>query len=161
MNIGELLHSVEPHEIVVALETVYPEERARRSDYERALADLRSLQPLPTRFLCRVEPLETAPHGGTEPDDVHVCCREPGSPHPYAIDFIPWRECLSMDVEVAPELGPMLPYEILAHVLYELTYEGYFDSETAAIETERTRAALAETVEEIAAEWTPETPTLH
>lgn len=142
MNVGELFHSLDRDAVLEFVAERY-DEQADMPHYRRAWAAIVGLQPEPTDLICV---LRRVHQDGTETSYgyVEVSGRKAGSTETYGIEFVPWGQWLSMDVECPADGAPIEPVEVLGHVLQEMTWCGY-DQE----EIERRAEGLREAVEEI------------
>lgn len=145
MNIGELFHSLERDDVIAALEAAYPNQVKNRAGYLRAWHEIVELQPQPTDLVCRLQLIKADPPDPDESDRVDVAGLRPGNDTAYAIELVPWENWLSMDV-LLDGVDDATPQQVLAHVLWEMTWAGY-DRKAVA----KRASDLNEKVEEIQA----------
>jgi hypothetical protein len=124
---SELIHSLDLEDVLAVLARHYTGESESEEGYRDVWAKLQTMQPKATTFV-----VVLSKSRNTEPDDqdwVDVSGRDAGTDTMYAIEFTDWAQWLSMPIEVAPELRPMLEAEQLAHCLHEMTFAGYEESD--------------------------------
>jgi len=117
-TVGELFHRTERDAVIAEIERLYPKNPGPRSGYERAWVEILAKQPKPAATKCVVALVNRA-----EPF-VDVSGRKDDDPVAYGLSFVPWREWLGMTVVVRPPLR-LTETEIVAHILWEMTYAGY------------------------------------
>lgn len=120
-TIGELIHSLELEDVLSALKRLYTGEGEDEEGYREVWAKLKTMQPQNTSTTVLLSRRQSG--------WIDVSGLEPGSSTHYAIEFVEWAQWLSMPIDVAPELRPMLETEQLAHCLYEMTFAGYEQSD--------------------------------
>lgn len=119
-TVGELIHSIDKEAVLATLAKTYHGTGEDPEGYSDAWDTLLSMQPKLTKLSCVLSRKKFG---------VDVSGREGDDPQLYAIEFVDWREWLSMPIVIDPSIGDMSDTEQLAHVLYELTWGGY-DPET-------------------------------
>jgi hypothetical protein len=145
MNIGELFHSLERDKVIAALEIAYPKQVRNRAGYLRAWEEIVQLQPQSTDLVCLLKLIKADPDDPDEVDRVDVAGLHPGDDTAYAIELVPWENWLSMDVRL-DGIDGATPEQVLAHVLWEMTWAGY-DRKAVA----KRASDLHEKIEEIEA----------
>jgi len=115
-TVGDLFRKTARDDVIAAIEQLYPRHPGPRSGYERVWSQLIAMQPRPTKMKCVLR--------ANEPPFVDVLGRMPHDPATYSISFVRWAEWLGMRLVVETGLALTEP-EVLAHVLWEMTYAGY------------------------------------
>jgi len=124
-SVASLLARTSDRLIIDAVERLYEEDAG--GGYAKVLMKLRSLDPRPTVMnvrLSREWSLDDTP----EPF-VDVSGEVMGDATRYAIEFTPWAEWLSMAVFIDNELKPIPDADVIAHVLYEITWGGWTEED--------------------------------
>ena len=152
-TVGELFHTVDRDEVIAAILRLYPYQPGDHPDgYLRAWDILFGKEAMtPTTMVCE---LYTATSFDDPPETfISVHGREPGDEAAYAIEYNPWSEWLSMEVNVLPECGDIPRADLLAHIFWEMTWAGYDDNEVADQKQE-----ILDRVEEVKEMIDSETP---
>jgi hypothetical protein len=123
-TVASLLAQATDDAIVAELDTYYGEGFC--DDYREMLPSFRACKPLPTRFQCVLERLEDFDSGS---DCINVFGKEMGNDTRWSLSCTDWREWHSMPVILEPGLTEMAPAQILAHVLYEVSWGGWTQEE--------------------------------
>jgi hypothetical protein len=118
ITVGELVHSVTKAEVLAALARLYHGPGEDPEGYSHVFDELCDMQPLPTNLSCLIS-------GDAEQLSFDVSGIEDGDPRHYGIEFVDWRQWLSMPVIVDPSMGEISQAEMLAHVMAEMTWAGY------------------------------------
>jgi hypothetical protein len=141
-TVETLVASVSDDDLVAALGRMYEaDQQEQASAYLEMLAALRTMAPEPTIFDClltRVWSRDDPPEPSVDVSGVIMGDRER-----YAIEYQPWREWLGMAVTVEPNLE-LSPADMLANILYEMSWAGFDEEEIAA-----QMASILESAEEV------------
>jgi hypothetical protein len=120
-RIADLLAAESDEDIIAALDRLYCEGYADR--YREVLKRLRHVEPEASELRCELTHAWTC----EEPPRpyVDVVGSIPGDNRSFAIEFETWRKWVGMPVIIAAELRELSASEVLAHVLYEITWGGW------------------------------------
>ncbi|MGY3581998.1 hypothetical protein ACVIGB_001079 [Bradyrhizobium sp. USDA 4341] len=121
MTVAELFANLHRDEVVDELERQRPHQEENRAGHIEAWNEIVGLQPLPTEYACQLSLVRQT----TGRSYVDVSGRSTGSDELFAIEFVDWRQWLSMEVVVESELSGFPPETLLAAILYEMTFAGY------------------------------------
>ena len=134
-TIATLVASVTDAELVAALHRLYYKGQAEQAQgYLEVLAKLRAMKSEPTTMDCVL---------AREDEAVHVYGVEMGDPTHWAIEYVPWSRWLGMAVHLERGLE-LTDADILANILYEMTWAGFDEDEIA-----EQRDGIMEAVESI------------
>lgn len=141
-TVATLVAAVPDSDLVAALGRLYWADQDKQSDaYLEVLAKLRTMTPQPSTMDCV---LARAMSEDDPPEPlVHVYGVQMGDSQRWGLDFRPWAEWLGMAVKAEPELE-LSDADMLANILYEMTFVGWDDEEIQA-----EFGKLKEAVEEI------------
>ncbi|MBY0561475.1 DUF6557 family protein [Hyphomicrobium sp.] len=123
-TVASILAGVDAEAIVTALGELYDKQDGE--EYRETIARLRAMTPKPTVMGCRLARTFSLDEPPLPTVDVYGV--RPGDALHYAIEFEPWAEWLMMDVHVEPPLE-LSDAEIIANILYEMTFCGFEESE--------------------------------
>lgn len=135
MTIGDLLLSLPFGAVWAELQRLYDHTDKQRPQYADAYAELCALasEPLPddaTPSPYVVTLTDVTPEGRDESERyMDVSCYRNDEPEreSYAIDFVPWRDCVRYDI------GDNVPdATTAAHIVWEVTFSGYSAAEIDA-----------------------------
>ena len=121
-RLADLLRNVDEAEVLRELASSYPKEAASVAGYSKVLDQLRGLAPASTDTTIVVTlrpPDEDTDHAWWDVSG------DDGSGTSWALDFRPWAEWLGMRFRV--EDGELSDAQIVAHVLWEMTFHGFDD----------------------------------
>lgn len=128
-TVATLVASVSDDDLVAALSRLYwADQDKQAASYLEVLARLRTMMPASTTMSC-VLAREWSDDNPPEPL-IHIVGREMGDDTRWAIEFRPWAEWLGMAVEADPALE-LSEADMLANILYEMTFVGWDDEEIA------------------------------
>lgn len=134
-TVATLVASVSDADLVAALHRLYYKGQAEQADgYLEVLAKLRAMKPEPTTMDCVLVREKSA---------IHVHGVEMGDPTHWAIEYVSWPHWLGMAVHLHQGLE-LSEADMLANILYEMTWAGFDEDEIAA-----QRAEIDSTVESI------------
>ena len=120
-TVQHLFNKMNFNETFAAVCESYPGEGKNKQGYVEAWDIIQDLTAAPTSTVCVL----SARHShGTAWVDVHG--RLPGSDDNWAIEYEPWAEWLSMEIDVQT---PLKEAQVLAQIFYEMTWAGYGESE--------------------------------
>lgn len=124
MKFFDLIHKHTWESIQVTFFEIYPKQERNRRGYSLAYDEL-SVTPAMVESPMRIGILHIdSVDGGYE----SVYGLLPEDSDRYALDFIAWEEILQMEIQ-AETLQQYSEPEIIAHILYDITFNGY-SSET-------------------------------
>jgi len=133
-TIGELLRSLDHDEVVAAIDQLYPQlSITTLEEFRRVCLSLLALNPCSTTLSCEIvirESVEDDAHY-----DVVVFGRDANGEN-VAIEYTPWPEWLAMDVVVKSEIGDQPLVNIMAHILWEMTWAG-FDNDSIQMKLQK------------------------
>lgn len=121
MTITEFFTSLNREDVVDELERQRPHQEENRAGHIEAWEEIVRLHPLPTLYVCRLNLVRQT----TGRSCIDVSGMVAGSDELLAIEFVDWRQWLSMDVVVDDDLSGFPPETLLAAILYEMTFAGY------------------------------------
>lgn len=129
-TVGELFHTLNRDEVVAAVLRLYPEQPGAHPDgYLQAWEILTKKQAAsPTGMTVELYMCESF----DDPPEMYVSVHGRNSEGPWAIEYSPWTEWLSMPIVVLNECGPVSDVDALAHIFWEMTWAGYDDEAIAA-----------------------------
>lgn len=150
---------------------IFPDQESSLEGYSEVIDKLLAMEPAPTDIRIYSEWMEdederwlrvngrkegytwadAEPKYAEERDDQILC--------PLAIEYEPWAQWLSMEIR-PEEQGTTSTLELLAHILYEMTWAG-FDEETVQGQLQELNSAMEDAKQRIEAgeefeEWDPD-----
>lgn len=122
-TVGDLIHILDKAAVLAELSRLYRGEGESPEGYDRMWETLRLLQPK----LTDTSVLLSQRWSIDEPPEriVDVSGIKGSDDTQWAIEFVDWREWLSMPILVDAELRHISDEERLAHCLYEMSCAGY------------------------------------
>jgi hypothetical protein len=121
MTVAELFASLDRDEVIGELERQRPRQILNRDGHVEAWNEIVGLKPLPTEYACRVDLVRN--RSGQNHLDVSGVIE--GSEYLLAIEFVDWRQWLSMRVVLGAGVADVSPLTVLAAILDEMTFAGY------------------------------------
>ena len=121
MTVAELFASVDRDAVIGELERQSPRQVANRDEHIEAWNEIVGLKPLPTEYACRVDLVQ---HKSGR-SYIDVSGTTGGCEDLLAIEFVDWRQWLSMRVIMGDGMADVSPPTVLAAILNEMTFAGY------------------------------------
>lgn len=125
IRFADLLKQVEFNDVWKVLVRQYPDQSGCRDGYEKVFNTLVCMRPLKHNLndmFIRIEHSPADKYCDRDWYDVHGIMLD--KPMRYGIEFIPWIDWVSMFV-TSDTLELLNPTEIVAHCLWEMTYNGF------------------------------------
>lgn len=151
-TVGELFHSVDKEAALAALYSYYGNQRGQDIGYREAWDTIMRLQPKSgAGYTCFVSIAKGCMCGdcGEANEWVDVSGYKNGNF--YAMEYTSWEEWLAMDVHITEPLQGLEDHEVVAHILYEMTWAGY-DQTTINKRLDHISEICGEAMEVLAAE---------
>lgn len=121
-TVGQLVHSLNIDEVLVALHNNYKIPLEDEAKYRSMWAELQRLKPKPTTTTVYIN---LRKYIDTEDFYIDVSGLEPNDTEFYGLDFLEWEKWLFMPIKVDTALLPMLETYQMAHCLHEMSVVGY------------------------------------
>jgi hypothetical protein len=121
VTVGDLFASFDRDAVIEELERQSPRQIANRGGHIEAWNEIVRLKPLPTEYGCRVDLVRREPR----PSYIDVSGALEGQEDLLAIEFVDWRQWLSMRVVLGDGMADASPRTVLAAILNEMTFAGY------------------------------------
>lgn len=121
MTVAELFASLDRDAVLAELERERPAQVANREGHVEAWNEIVRSKPLPTEYACRIDLVRREPR----PSYIDVSGVIEGREDLLAIEFVDWRQWLSMRVVLGDGMADASPLTVLAAILDEMTFAGY------------------------------------
>lgn len=126
MTVGELFAVMDRDAVIAELERQWPSQVESHDGHVDAWNEIVGLKPVPSEYVCRVD-LKAPVADGRRYLDVSGVVD--GCDDRLAIEFVNWREWVSMSVVRGDDMADVAPQVVLAAILYEMTFAGYSNFE--------------------------------
>lgn len=130
MTLKELLGTVDLDGVLAAIEAAYPGSESDRPGYAKVLADLDGMAPIPPEGAMTIVVAREAADPPLAPEPYWRVIGRDGDTN-WSLSFTPWAHWLGLPVTV--EKCDLTPEQIVGHVLWEMTFHGFEESEIEEI----------------------------
>jgi len=121
MTVGDLFASLDRDAVIAELERQSPRRVANRKGHAEAWNEIVGLTPLPTEYACRLDLMQQEARRSY----IDVSGTIKGSDDLLAIEFVDWRQWLSMRIVLGDGMADASSPTVLAAILNEMTFAGY------------------------------------
>jgi hypothetical protein len=128
MKVEEMFGALDRDKVIAELERQRPRQVENREGHIEAWNEIVTLTPIPTEYSCRLDVYRSDADGKNYID---VSGLMDGSEDLLAIEFVDWREWISMSVISGDRMFGATPEAMLAAILHEMTFCGYSNSQVS------------------------------